>query len=331
MSKPIIIENKSINEKPYLVAEIGLNHNKDLNTAFAMIKAAKESGADAVKFQAYNTSKLLVKNSAAFDIFKSLQLTKEEFRKIRDYCRSESITFFATPFCIETVDMLEELEVPCFKVASMDINYYELLEHIGMKRKPVILSTGMASIGEIERAVNTICKVGNDKIVILHCISKYPSAPEEMNLNMITKLKSVFPEFTIGLSDHCMDNTMSVAARVLGATVFERHFTIDRNMEGPDQKISLDAETFKDLKYKLEQVDFGLIGTEERADIHVAKGARRSLFAACDIKKGTVITKEMILVVRPGEGIAPEFLPLFTGRKATRDILSGEQFSMSDI
>ncbi len=333
MNKTISIDNKIIssNSPAYLIAEIGLNHNNNIDTAYEMIKKAKESGADAVKFQAFKTENLFIKSSPAFDIFKKLELRKEDFIALKKYCDEIGITFFASPFCFETADLLEEINVPVYKIASMDINYYELIEHIAMKRKPLIVSTGMSSLGEIERAVNSIYKIGNKNIILLHCISKYPSKPSEMNLNMISKLKNMFPEILIGLSDHCIDNTMSLSARTQGAVVFERHFTLDRDMEGPDQKISLDPAMFKDLRDKLNQIDSGFIVPDERFDIEIAKGARRSLFAKCNIAEGTVITKEMIAVVRPGNGIAPEYIGIFSGREAKRNIKEGEPFTMNDI
>lgn len=333
MSLKIDIENKIISNdsRAYLIAEIGLNHNKDMDLACDMIKSAKESGADAVKFQAFKTDNLFLKSSPAYSIFESLELSKDDFIRLKKYADSLGITFFASPFCFETTDMLENIGVNAYKIASSDITYYELIERAASKKKPVFLSTGMSNLGEIEKAVNTIYRTGNDKIIILHCISKYPSAPEEMNLRMITKLKAMFPDFQVGLSDHCIDNTMSLAARTLGASVFERHFTLDRDIEGPDQKISLDPALFKELRTKLDQIDYCLKDSTERADIKIAEGARRSLFSKTDITEGTVISKEMIAVVRPGNGIPPEFISMFTGKKAKRNIKAGEQFSFDDI
>lgn len=331
MSKQISIDSTLIgNGLPaYIVAEIGLNHNKDMKMIRELIDSAKKNGANAVKFQAYKTEKLIIENSEVFSLFKGLELSKEEFKEISDYCREVGITFFATPFCLETVDMLEELNVPCYKVASMDINYYELLQHIGMKRKPVLLSTGMSSIGEIEKAVNAIKNTGNEEIIIFHCISHYPPKYSEMNLKMIEKLKTLFPESPIGLSDHSLDNSMSMISRALGAEIFERHFTLDRKAEGPDHQISLEPHELLDLREKVTIVDESLTIPAIRGDLNIAKGARRSLFAAQDLEVGTILTKEMFNVVRPGNGIAPEYLPIFLGRKLSKPLKRGDKFDLS--
>lgn len=316
----------------YIIAEIGLNHNNDMSLTKKMIKSAKESGANAVKFQTYITENLTVDNSPAFKIFKDLELDKNQFKEISDYCKTVGITFFSTPFCFKTVDILEELGVPCYKVSSTDLNYYELLKYIGTKGKPIILSTGMSSISEIDKAVNTILNTGNDKIIILHCISKYPPEKKDMNMSMITKLKNLYPNYNIGFSDHTTDMTTSIIARTLGATVIEKHFTLDKNLPGPDHSISSTPEDFKNLYLELQSVDMALqFKSRERADGLVAKGARRSLIAKYDIKKGTILTEDMIAVIRPGTGIAPEFLPIFVGRELKKDILKNQIFELTHI
>lgn len=331
MSKKIILNNKTVScgSPAYIIAEIGLNHNNDIELAKKMISSAKESGADAVKFQYYITENLMVADSPAFGIFKELEISPDFMKDVKDYSDSIGIECFATPFCKKTADYLAEIDVPFYKISSMDLNYYDLLHHIGMKRKPVILSTGMSSFGEIEKAVNTLLKSGNKEIVLLHCISKYPPESADMNLNMINKLNVLFPELVVGFSDHSMDNTMCIAARAMGALVFERHFTLDRELPGPDQKISLDPAMFKDLRTKLTQVEEAMTAGEDRADMPIARGARRSLFAANEIKAGQIIKEEDIKVVRPGTGIAPEYLSLFIGKKACKDIKKDEQFSIN--
>lgn len=316
----------------YLVAEIGLNHNKDWELTKKMIAGAKKAGANAVKFQVYITENLMSKDSPAFSIFKELELSKNELIQIQEYCKEVGVTFFATPFCYKTADWLDEMEVPCFKIASMDLNYYDFLCYVAEKGKPMILSTGMSSLGEIEKAVRTIRKTGNEKVILLHCLSKYPAPAEEMNLSMITKLKTLFPELLVGISDHSLDNTMSLAARVLGASVFERHFTLSRELPGPDQRISLEPKDFLGMKEQLSMVDAGLNDVkDERGDFEVAKGARRSLFAACFIRKGTVICPDMMKVLRPGTGISPEFFPFFLGKTVKQDIAEGEAISFDFI
>ncbi|HOJ65336.1 MAG TPA: N-acetylneuraminate synthase family protein [Spirochaetota bacterium] len=334
IKKDLYLDGRSINinTKPYLIAEIGLNHNKDIELTKKMIKKAKESGADAVKFQVYETENLINEESDAFNIFKNLELTYEEIKTLKEYSDEIGITFFATPFSFKSVDLLEKLNVPFYKIASMDINYYEFIKYIAEKEKPIILSTGMSSLGEIEKAVNTIIKTGNENIAILHCISKYPPEYGDMNIRMITKLATLFSDYQIGFSDHTLDNSMAIVARTLGATIFEKHFTLDKNLEGPDHKISSTPEEFAHYRETLLNVDKSLnYISKERGDIFISQFARRSLFANCDIPKGTKITKEMIKIVRPGDGIAPEYLPLFIGKEVKKDIKKNQKIDISMI
>ncbi len=331
--KNIFVENKEIAEggKPYIIAEIGLNHNNDMELTKKMILAARDSGADAVKFQYYKTENLMCEDSGAYNIFKSLELSKESLSEIQMFCRENQITFFATPFCNDTADTLDEMGVSFFKIASMDVTHLSLLEHIAKKGKPIILSTGMSSFGEIEKAVNTILNTGNTQLILLHCLSKYPAPPEEMNLAMITKLRSMFPNIQVGLSDHSMENTLSIAARVLGCTVFERHFTLDRSIDGPDQSISLEPAELKELREKLDVVDAGLRETDIRGDKDIASGARRSIIAIVDIPEGTKIIHSMVGLLRPGTGLAPEFLPHVINKKSKVAIHRGQLINFEMI
>jgi N,N'-diacetyllegionaminate synthase len=331
MNREIDIDGTMIGQdnKPYIIAEIGLNHNKNMDLTKKMIDAAKESGANAVKFQTYQTEKLLLETSGAYSLFKNLELSKTEFREISEHCKKTGITFFSAPFSFESVDLLEELNVPCYKIASMELNYYDLIEYIARKNKPVILSTGMGSINEIDRAVEIIENCGNDKIIILHCISKYPPEPEDMNMRLITKLSVLYPDYPVGFSDHTPDDTMAVAALALGARVFEKHFTLDKDLDGPDHKISSTPAELKKLKVKLDNTESALKFTKERKDSEIAVHARRSLFASRDIKKGEKIDRSMVLVVRPGDGLPPEMLTVISGKYVNRDIKKGEKIELS--
>ncbi len=334
LTKDLYLDGKNINSnsRPYLIAEIGLNHNKDIELAKKIIEKAKESGADAVKFQVYQTEELIKDDLEVFKLFKSLELNYEEIKILKDYSKEIGITFFATPFSFKSVDMLEKIDVPFYKIASMDINYYEFIKYIAKIGKPIILSTGMTTIGEIEKAVNTIVKTGNENIAILHCISKYPPDYNEMNMRMITKLSTLFPDYNIGFSDHTTDNCMAIVARTLGATIFEKHFTIDKNLDGPDHKISSNPEEFVHYKETLINVDKALNFIEkERGDFTIAQSARRSLFAKQDIPKGTKLTIDMIKVVRPGDGVAPEYLPIFIGKEVKKDIKKNQKIDITMI
>lgn len=332
MAKNIDIKNRTINKSgnAFIIAEIGLNHNNDWDLTKKMINSAKESGADAVKFQFFDTDKLMLPSEGAYSIFKGLELSKDFIKQCKNYADEIGIIFFASTFDRTSGDFLDSLNVPCYKIASMDLNNYRFIEHLAKKRKPIIISTGMSSIGEIEKAVHTIEKVGNTQIIIMHCISKYPPKYEDMNIKMIEKLQLLFPDYLIGLSDHTMDNTISIVARTLGASVFERHFTLSRDLEGPDHGISVIPEELKQLRSSLDAVDMSLKESNSvREDFHIAHAARRSLFASCDIAEGTVLTESMIKIVRPGTGIAPEFLPLFIGRKVTKGIKENHPIDMS--
>lgn len=334
LRKELILDGKtvSINSKPYLIAEIGLNHNKDIEFTKRIIKKAKDSGSDAVKFQIYETEELVKEDLETFKIFKGLELSYEEIKILKDYSKEIEITFLATPFSFKSVDILEKIDVPFYKIASMDINYYEFIKYIAKTGKPIILSTGMASIGEIEKAVNTIVKTGNEDIAILHCISKYPPDYKDMNMRIITKLLNLFPDYQIGFSDHTLDFSMAIVARTLGATIFEKHFTLDKNLEGPDHKISFTPEEFFLYKENLLNVDKSLTFiAKDRSDFSIAQSARRSLFASMDIPKGTKITREMIKVIRPGDGIAPEYLPIFIGKEAKKDIKKNQKIDITLI
>ena len=333
MRKTIHIDRKAIgeNQKAYLVAEIGLNHNHDLNLAKKTILKAKESGADAVKFQTYITEKLLSKKHEAFSIFKKLELSKEEFKIISDYCREINITFFSSPFCIECIEWLENINVPCYKISSADINYYDLIRQAAKTSKPILLSTGMSDFALIEKAVSTILKTGNDKIIILHTISKYPAKYCDMDLQMINKLKTIF-NFPIGFSDHSSDNIMSIVARTLGASLFEKHFTLNKNMDGPDHRLSITPKELNNMREQLTAVDEGLSPRFfSRTDFDTTQEARRGLYAAKNLKKGTIITADMISIIRPTSSVSPEFLPLFLDKKLTRPLKKDDSFDLSCI
>ena len=322
----------SENSQPFVVAEIGLNHNNNMKLAKEMILAAKEAGASGVKFQAFITEKLLKENSDAYNIFKNLELSGESLKEIALYCEKIGIIFFSTPFSIKSVDILESLNVGCYKIASMDINYYQLIDYIATKMKPIFLSTGGSSIYEIDRAVKVIENRGNDQIVIFHCISKYPPTYSEMNMDMIRKLKTLYPDYLIGFSDHTMDSTSSIVAKVLGANLFEKHFTISKDLEGVDQKMSADKKEFERLVIDLNNTALSLEYKNERADAFIKNSGRRGLYAAFDIEAGTILDNQMINIIRPyNNGISPEFIDIFIGKKTKKSIKKGEQFTFEYI
>jgi N,N'-diacetyllegionaminate synthase len=219
--------------------------------------------------------------------------------------------------------------VPCYKIASMELNYFDLIKCIAEKKKPVIISTGMGRIGEIDKAIEVIEKCGNRQIVILHCISKYPPQSGDMNMRLIEKLSNLYPDYPVGFSDHTSSDIMAVIARTLGACVFEKHFTLDKNLDGPDHKISFDPAEFKRMKENLDDVDLALEYTDDRKDFDIAVHARRSLFASRDIKKGELVDRSMILVVRPGDGMPPSMLEFILGKETKIEIKKGTKIDVS--
>ena len=317
----------------FVLAEIGLNHNKDVSLACRMIDDAIKSGADGVKFQSYITEHLMRTDNPAYNIFKDLELSADEFSQIADHCKAVNIPFISTPFCHETVEMLAKLDVPAFKIASSDITYLDLISHAASFGKPVILSTGMSDFREIDNAVETILGKNNNQIIILHCISKYPPAEEDLCLNAIAVLKNRYPHFTIGFSDHTPNPTAAVASRALGATFFEKHFTSDKSLPGPDQAISTDPAEMKIYIDAIHSADrmCRTLSAADRADMTIAPFARRSLFAECDISAGQTFSAENITALRPGDGIPVSEMNCIIGKQAARNIKAGTKLTRDDI
>ena len=320
-------------QNSFILAEIGLNHNKDVSLACRMIDDAIKSGADGVKFQTYITEHLMTVDNPAYKIFKDLELSADDFRQIAQYCKSKNVPFISTPFCYETVELLAELDVPAFKVASSDITYLDLIGRIAEYGKPVILSTGMSDFREIDNAVETILRKNNNQIIILHCISKYPPAEEDLCLNAISVLKNRYSHFRIGFSDHTPNPTAAVAARALGATFFEKHFTSDKNLPGPDQQISTNPAEMKIYTDAIHSADkmCRTLSAADRADMTIAPFARRSLFAVNDIKSGSTIQPDDITALRPGDGIPANEMGSIIGKTAARNIKAGAKLTKDDI
>ncbi len=338
--KRIKIGNKILTEesRPFVVADAGVNHENDINIAKRMIDDVARAGADAIKFQTYKAEKIASRNSPAY--WQTGETQYEYFRKYdkfgeEDYCelaehaKEKNVIFMSTPFDLEAVDFLDEL-VPLFKVSSSDITNIPFIRYIAKKGKPIFLSTGASTIGEINDAVTAIEEEGNKQIVILHCVLSYPTKYEDANLNMLIHLKKVFPNYLIGISDHTLpDKNMLVltTAVLLGAKVVEKHFTFDKSLEGNDHYHSMD---FHDLKTFMENLDLldKILGEREKkpleTEMPARKYARRSIVAKTDIPRGTKITEDMLDFKRPGTGIAPKFLELVVGRTAKKDIKNDE-------
>ena len=329
------IKNKEIGDNcpVFVVAEIGINHNGDINTAKKLISKAKQSGADAVKFQTFKASDLAIPSSKYFSIFKKVEFNETNFLELSNYAKTKKIIFFSTPSSIEAVDFLDRIKVPIFKISSGDLTNIPLIEHVASKNKPIILSTGMSTIEEIKLAIKTIIKKRNKKIIILHSVSGYPTPVNEANLNVINSLKNQFP-FIIGFSDNGEGIEVSSLATAVGAKVIEKHFTLDKKMHGGDHKISADPDDFRNMVKKIRDVE-KILGIE-RKTVQISEEdnriqARKSLTANTTIKKGTKITKNMISIMRPATGILPKDMNKVVGKTARKQIKMYESLKWKNL
>ncbi len=349
MRKTIKVGRKSIGENApcFIVAEAGANHNGKLELAKKLAQSAAAHGADAVKFQTYVAEKLTTRTApkywvdsspskSQYELFKTLdKLSEEDWKELAKFCRRIGIIFFSTPFDFESADLLEELGVPLFKIASADITCLPFIKHVAEKGKPIMLSTGAATIEEIREAVKTIESTGNDQIIILHCTLSYPTPIKDANLRVITTLQKRFPTYPIGLSDHTLGITAPIAATVLGAKVIEKHFTINKNLPGsPDHKLSIDPKELENMVAQIRLVE-KLLGSPikqpVKSELKARKYARRSIVAKVRIPKGAIITEKMITFKRPGIGIPPKLANTIIGKRAKRTIKEDEIISFKDI
>ncbi len=346
----LIIGNRSVGcgEAPYVIAEIGSNHNGDMCLCRQLIDSAKECGVDAVKFQSWTDTSLVCrseyeKNTSYADTkrhFGSLeemvnayQFTPKQHHEIAAYCSDIGIQFLSSAFSKTEIDLLESLEVPLHKVASMDINNYRLLKYIGQTGKPIVLSTGMASLGEIEKAVQLLQESGAGRIILLHCISIYPPDYRDIHLRNITMLEQAFG-LPVGFSDHSMGVSIPLAAVALGACMIEKHFTLDRDMEGWDHWISATPEEMKGIVEEGRNITQALgvsIRTVSQDELEKRKKFRRCIVAARDLPKGHKIGSDDVDFKRPGDGIHPEELSYVLGRSICRALTYDEKITWADL
>ncbi|MBE3573281.1 MAG: N-acetylneuraminate synthase [Moorella humiferrea] len=332
----------------FIIAEAGVNHNGDLELAKKLVDAAVEAGADAVKFQTFKAEEVVTPNAeraqyqkdnmpekdeSQLEMIKRLELSYAQFRELYDYCRQKGIIFLSSPFDQESIDFLAELGVPYFKIPSGEITNYPFLRRIAEKKRPVILSTGMATLGEVEGALQVLREAGAKDITLLHCTTSYPALPEEVNLKAMLTMKQAFA-LPVGYSDHTMGIAVPIAAAALGAEVIEKHLTLDRNLPGPDHRASLEPGEFKEMVAAIRQVEKSLGDGMKRpapGELAVMPAARRSLVAARDIAAGEIITESCLTARRPGTGIPPNFWDVVVGRQARRDIAAGSILSWDMI
>ena len=330
--------------KCFVIAEAGVNHNGKLALALQLVDAAKQANADAVKFQTFKAedvaSPLAPKaeyqvantqtNESQLDMVRELELTFDEFRKVHEYCKKRGILFLSTPFDHGSVDFLDELGLLAFKIPSGEITNLPLVHHVASKGKPVILSTGMANLQEVRDALETIYSTGNRDVVVLQCVSNYPASPSSINLRAMETMHNEFG-VDVGFSDHTQGTEIPLAAVALGACVIEKHFTLDRNLPGPDHKASLEPMELREMITNIRNVEAALGDGVKRPtseELKTAECARRSLVAAKRIPAGTVITEEMIAILRPGTGMPPAMKPRVLGTRVMRDMEVGELFAL---
>lgn len=349
--KKVTIAGKEIYNysDPFIIAEIGANHNGDMILAKKMIDSAAGCGADAVKFQSWTPKSLISKEeyekNQSYDDspkkhFGSLKemvekyyLRQEQHIELKEYCDSKNVIFCSSPFSESEVDLLERCDVPFYKVASMDINNYQLLDYIATKRKPVILSTGMATLGEIENAIKRLDKGKCNDLILLHCISIYPPKFKDIHLNNIQMLQKVF-NLPVGFSDHTIGTSIPLASIALGACVIEKHFTINKNLPGWDHEISADPNELKIICQEAINVSRSLGSysrTVSEAEKEKKKKFRRSIVVKRDLSKGHKLSEDDLTSKRPGSGISPDMIEYVIGNKLKRDVYSDTILSWNDI
>jgi N-acetylneuraminate synthase len=328
----------------FIVAEAGVNHNGDMKLARELVDAAQRAGCDAVKFQSFKTELYVTAhtpkaqyslagtdpNESHMEMIKGLELSREQLQELIEYSRKIGIMFLSSPFEVESADILAELGLPAFKVPSGELTNLPLLERVARKRKPVILSTGMATLGEVETGVRTIERAGNHDIVLLHCTSVYPTEPQDVNLRAMQTLSFAFG-LPVGYSDHTLGTQIALAAAAMGACVIEKHLTVDRKLPGPDHRASLEPGELGTMVKGVRIVEAAL-GDGRKAPVaaeaDTAIVARKSLVAARTLDAGTVLTEAMIGIKRPGLGLAPAMLPLVLGRKLKKKVKADALLSL---
>lgn len=331
----IEIQGKKIGdgEPCFIIAEVGSNHNQDFSLALKLIDKAAEAGVDAVKFQTFKADAHVSKFAempsyldgydSIHDLIKSLELDRDWQKPLKEYAESKGLIFFSSPCDYQAVDQLEELNVPAHKIASFDLPDLDLVEYIARTQKPILMSTGLADWMEIQRAVDVCRAVGNNNILLFQCTSLYPAPAKLSNLSAMLTMKHAFNVVT-GYSDHTMGDNIPVASVAMGASAIEKHFTLDRSMEGPDHAFAIEPEELKVMVAKIREVE-AAIGTgvksgprEEEMDMY--HKVRRSLHAAKDIAEGEVITEDMLVSKRPGFGVPIYLKGILIGRSAKKAI-----------
>lgn len=339
MNKKIKIGNKEVgfNKPVFVIAEAGVNHNGSIGLALKLVDVAKKSGADAVKFETFKAEQVALASAhmAAYQIknigktesqvamLKKLELDEKFYKPIMAHCKKIGIMFLSTPHGgFESVDLLENLGVTAFKFGSGDLTNLPVLEYAAKIDKPMIISTGMATAGEVKKAVDCIRKTGNNKIILLHCTTEYPCPPENVNLRAMAALKEKFGAL-VGYSDHTLGINVSIMAATLGAVLIEKHMTLDKNMHGPDHKASVEPEELRQMIPAIKNIS-AILGSPVKKptpeELSLRSIARKSVVSLRNIKRGELFTAENIGIKRPGTGLRPEFYFKIIGAVAKKTI-----------
>ena len=348
MSNSININGRDIghNQPPYIIAEMSANHNGSIDNAFSIVDMAKESGADAVKLQTYRPDTITIKmntpefmiegglwdGQSLYELYENAFMPWDWHKPLFDHAKKKDITIFSSPFDNSAVDLLEDLNSPAYKIASFEAIDLQLIKYVALTGKPMIISTGMADQEEIEEAIVTAKEGGCSNLAILHCVSGYPAPASDYNLRTLVDMKERF-NLVSGLSDHTIDNTTAISSIALGASIIEKHVTLNRNGGGPDDSFSLEKSELEQLckgAYTaweaLGKIDYGRKSSEQGN----AK-FRRSLYFIKNIQKGELITEEHVKSIRPGFGLAPKHFEEILGKEVSESIKSGTAVSWKQI
>jgi len=330
--------------KTFIIAEAGVNHNGNLEMARQLIDAAVAAGADAVKFQTFKAEKIIAGNApkahyqqettdsdeSQLEMVKKLELDEAAHIQLYQYCQIKGILFLSTPFDLESIDLLSRLGLEIFKIPSGEITNLPYLRKLGALKKRIILSTGMANLGEIKNALDVLTESGTplENVSVLHCNTEYPTTFEDANLKAMLTIKNAFHGIAVGYSDHTNGIEVAIAAVAMGAAVIEKHFTLDRSLPGPDHKASLEPDELKAMVKAIRNIEKALgdgIKRPSPSEVKNKSVARKSIVAATTIEKGEMFNEQNITVKRPGTGISPMFWDEIIGRRATKPYLRDEQ------
>ena len=331
----------------FIIAEAGVNHNGSLKTAKRLVDAAVKAGADAVKFQTFKAEKVVSSHAPKAEYQKSttaaaesqlemvrrLELPYEAFRELKAYCDQCGILFTSTPFDEDSVDFLDSIGVPVFKVPSGEVINHPFLKYVAQKGKPLIMSTGMSYLSEVDEAVRVIWNAGNEQLVLLHCVSNYPADPADANLRAIQTMATAF-QVPIGYSDHTLGIEVALAAVALGACVIEKHFTLDRDLPGPDHRASLEPTELKAMVNGIREIEQALGDGRKMpasSEEDTRRVARRSLVLREDVPEGALIQASMLTALRPAGGIPPNLASYVVGHEASRPLKAGAILQWGDL